>query len=356
MLTASHKQRLQQAFPTLAWDEPLSRHCTIRVGGPAAAFLVTRTTQELVAAIGLARELGISWHILGGGSNTLFADTGFDGLVIKNLANQMTIAGQAENLEAVDWTAPIGEVRHESADPMKYVSFLDLNYAERPGDTIVVAEAGINLTALIVRTLDAGLTGLEWYGGIPGVIGGAVYNNIHGGTHLIAERVSRIVVLDENNQQQELEKKELDFGYDYSRLHQTGEIILAVHFLLTQATGPETERAEQTFREWVRRKTQMQPKLGSMGSTFQNIAQEVRGRIGAPTTSAGWLIDQAGLKGKIIGQAQIAPEHANFIVNLGGATANDVYSLIRLAQKTVKQKFGVDLTPEVFLVGDFPDV
>lgn len=346
-------QQLAESLPGLRAEEPLSRHCTIRAGGPAAAFISTKTVDELVQAITVARKLEVPFHILGGGSNTLFADGGFDGLVIKNMANRVTIAGQADQVSELDYTMPTGEIRHEAADPNKYISFLDLNYEERPGDTLVVAESGVNLTALIVKTLSAELTGLHWFGGIPGVIGGAVYNNIHGGTHFIAERLVEVSVLTPAGEVVTVPKSELEFAYDYSRLHRTGEIILTTTFLLTKSTPQEVERAEYTFREWTRRKSQMQPKLGSMGSTFQNVAQEVRERAGAPTTAAGWFIDQCGLKGHQIGNAQVAPEHANFIVNLGGATAGDVYRLMQHMQQSVKQKFGVDLVPEVFLIGDF---
>ncbi len=352
-MTARQQQALREKLPNIQFDELLSRHSTIRVGGPAAAFFVSRALDDLVEAVSLARQESIPLHILGGGSNTLFADSGFDGLVIKNVANQVTIAGQIEALTEEDWQRPVGEIRHEAADPKKYISFLDLDYPERPGDTLVMAQSGVNLTALIVKTLDASLTGLHWFGGIPGVVGGAVYNNIHGGTHFLGERLQQVEVLGSDNSRRILNKDELELGYDTSRFHQSQEIILQAQFLLTQATAPEVERADQTFREWVRRKSQMQPKLGSMGSTFQNIAQETREQIGAPTSAAGWLIDQCGLKGHQIGQAQIAPEHANFIVNLGGATASDIYGLMQLAKQSVKQEFGVDLKEEVFLVGKF---
>ncbi len=349
-------QKLQQAIPNLIRNEPLSRHCTIRVGGPAAAFVIVKSEQELVMAVIAARQDNIPFHILGGGSNTLFSDSGFDGLVIKNMANQIVIGDEREQL-VDEQPAPesIGEARHEAADPSKYISFLDLDYQERPGDTLIKAESGVNLTALIVRTLDAGLTGLQWFGGIPGVVGGAVYNNIHGGTHFIAERLVLVRAIDEKGGLVTFQKGDLNFDYDLSRFHDTKEVILSAEFLLTKAIPAELEKAEYTFREWVKRKSQMQPKLGSMGSTFQNISQEQREKIQAPTTAAGWLIDQAGLKGHQIGQAQIAPQHANFIVNLGGATARDIYQLIQLAQREVKKKFGVDIKPEVFLVGDFSD-
>lgn len=352
-MTDSIFQQLAERIPSLQVNEPLSRHCTIRTGGPAAAFVSTKTTDELVTAVKAARELNVDFHILGGGSNTLFSDEGFDGLVIKHMANQVTIASQPDNLDALDYQLPTGEIRHEAADPSKYISFLDLNYEERPGDTLVVVESGVNLTALIVKTISADLTGLQWFGGIPGVVGGAVYNNIHGGTHFIAERLAEVSVLTEDNKIVTLPKAELEFGYDVSRFHRTKEIILSITFLLTKGTAPELERAEYTFREWTKRKSQMQPKLGSMGSTFQNVAQGVRERVGAPTTAAGWFIDQCGLKGHVIGNAQIAPEHANFIVNRGGAISADVYGLMQLMQRSVKQKFGVDLHPEVFLIGDF---
>lgn len=352
-MTSKQLAQLQQRLPLLTTNEPLARHATIRVGGPAAAFLVTRTIDELISAVTAVRELKIASHILGGGSNTLFSDRGFDGLVIKNTANALKIGEQVEQLAVEDWQGPPAEIRHEAADPSKYISFLDLNYEERPGDTAVVAESGVNLTAAIIKTINAGLTGLQWFAGIPGVVGGAVYNNIHGGTHFIGQRIESVTALTPAGEQVCYSHDQLAFGYDSSRFHESGEIILKVTFLLTKAVAAEIERADYTFREWTKRKGQMQPKLGTMGSTFQNIDQATREKIGAPTTAAGWLIDQCGLKGHQLGQAQIAPEHANFIVNLGGACAQEVYGLMQLAQKAVKQKFGVDLKPEVFLVGQF---
>lgn len=347
-------ETLKQEIPNLVANEPLSKHCTIRVGGPAAAFVIVRSVDELVQAVTAARHYDVPFHVVGGGSNTLFSDSGFSGLVIKNMANQLTIAGAAEQIQEESWQSPqAGEVRHEAADPTKYITFTDLDYEERPGDTLVVAESGVNLTAFIIKTLDSGFTGMQWYGGIPGVVGGAVFNNIHGGTHFIGERLVRVKVLLEDGEITTFEKNELKLGYDTSRFHGTKDIILSAEFLLTKSNSLEVERAEKAFREWVRRKSQMQPKLGSMGSTFQNIAQADRERIGAPTTAAGWLIDQCGLKGHRIGNAQFAPEHANFIVNLGGATAADVHALMELAQTSVKQKFGVDIRPEVFMIGVF---
>ena len=354
MLSEVTLQELEKRIPGLRRDEPLSRHSTMRVGGPAKAFVFIRTIDDLVNALTVVRELNVPYHVLGGGSNTLFSDAGYNGLMIKNMASGLDIAGHHEELEEVSWEST-GEARHEAAHPGKYVSFLDLNYEERAGDTLVTAESGINLTALIVRTLDADLMGLEWYGAIPGVLGGAIYNNIHGGTHFIGDRVRSVEVLTASGERKTYQKDELELGYDTSRFHGTGDVILTVDLLLTKGTAPEVERADYTFREWVRRKHAMQPKEGSLGSTFQNMSQADRLKIGAPTTSAGWLIDQAGLKGHQIGQAQIAPQHANFIINHGGATAGDVYQLIRLVQKEVKKQFGIDLHPEVFLIGEFKD-
>lgn len=354
--------RLSALLPQLQQNEPLSKHCTIRVGGPAAAFLVVKSCAEIVGAVQAARTNSVPIHILGGGSNTLFSDHGFAGLVIKNMANHVEVAGSPDELDVFDELDALdrqslhqteAEVRHEAADPTKYVSFLDLNYEERPGDTLIKAESGVNLTALIIKSLDSGLAGLQWFGGIPGVIGGAIYNNIHGGTRFIAERLVEISVISDDNSVTNLSKAELKFAYDYSRLHETKEIILSASFLLTKATAVELERDEYTFREWTKRKSQMQPKLGSIGSTFQNVSQAVRLQTGAPTTAAGWFIDRCGLKGKMIGKAQIAQEHANFIINTGGASASDVYQLMALAQRNVKKQFGVFLRPEIFMVGEF---
>ncbi len=353
--------QLSQLLPGLLFDEPLAKYSTMRVGGPARYFLTTKTTAELIQAMKVVWQFDIPYHLLGGGSNTLFADSGFAGLVIRHQANQIIFShGQSaeskDQIEELSWSDPYQKAgRYVEYQSQQYLQFADLDYAERPGETVVRVESGTNLTGLIVKTLDRNLSGLQWFGGIPGTLGGAVWNNIHGGTHLLAERVHQVTALNQAGQLVYYSPEQVGFGYDISRFHQSGEIILSTDLLLTQSTELEIERAEKTFREWVRRKAAMQPKQGSLGSTFKNISEAERLKHNLPTGAAGYLIDQVGLKGRVCGGATIYDQHANFIINQGQAKASDIIELMLLAQRSVQAKFGIRLEPEIVLVGQFDE-
>ncbi|MCC7353247.1 MAG: UDP-N-acetylmuramate dehydrogenase [Anaerolineae bacterium] len=284
-------------------NEPLARHTTFRIGGPAEWFLAAETSEELAQAVRLAKAHQIPFFILGGGSNILVADAGVPGLVIAVRCRQV-------------------EVRSEG---------------------LVYAEAGAALAGLARTAIRAGLGGLEWAVSVPGTVGGAVIGNAgaHGGC--MADSLETAILLAPDGEVVRRPVDGLDYRYRHSRLKaQSGDeayIVLAAEFRLSPAPVAELEaRAERFLAQ--RRATQ--PTEASVGSIFKN----------PPGDYAGRLIEAAGLKGHRVGQAQISPVHANFIVNLGGATAAEVWNLIQLARETVRQRFGVYLEWEILPVGE----
>lgn len=280
----------------LKLDEPMAKHTTFGIGGPADLFYEARTREELVKAVRLARKLKIPYFILGEGSNLLVSDKGVRGLVIK--------VGNGK------W-----EVKGEK----------------------IIADAGASLAKLVETAVKYSLSGLEICFGIPGTVGGAVVGNVGTADKWIEDVIEEVEVLNREGKIHRLSSSECQFGYRTSRFKQTKEIISRVTLVLKK---DEPEKIKERMKAIVARRKN-QPKERSAGSIFKNPARK----------SAGWLIEQAGLKGKKIGNAQISFEHANFIVNKGAATADDVVQLIKLVKREVKKKFGIELEEEICLIG-----
>jgi UDP-N-acetylmuramate dehydrogenase len=293
-------------------DAPLAPHTTFKIGGPADLMFRALTTDELAEAVRAARELDIPFFLLGLGANILVGDRGFRGLVIKN------------EVEAID--------------------FLD--------ETRVRAGSGMKIYHdLIQLTVARGLGGLQHYVGIPSTVGGAVWQNLHflsppperERTMFIAEVVEGATILTEEGEVRTVDLDYFQFGYDYSILHDRRDVVLDVTFRL-EPTPREVMR--ETIRENLQWRDDRHPDLWlypSAGSIFQKLEG-----IGA-----GRLIDQCGLKGHVLGNAQIFHKHANIIVNLGGATSADVRALIDLAQTTVRKELGHELKTEIGMIGEF---
>lgn len=286
-------------------NEPMSLHTSFRIGGPADLYTVAASAQELVELVSLAREQGIPYLIIGRATNILVADKGIRGLVIEN-------GGQ--------------EIWFDN-------------------DAVLYAESGALLGDLARESARRGLGGLEWAVGIPGSVGGAIVGNAGAYGCYIGGVTRKATVLAANGTVRELSAAEMGFGYRTSRFKgQAGEgqqeVILSAEFALRPE--PAQELAEK-MADYTRRREASQPTEPSVGSVFKRTRQY----------PAGFLIEQAGLKGTRIGGAQISPKHANFIVNLGGARALDVKALIELAQEQVREQFGIDLELEIELVGEW---
>ncbi|MEI8232311.1 MAG: UDP-N-acetylmuramate dehydrogenase [bacterium] len=308
----------------LKFDEPLSGHTYFKLGGPADLLYEARTSEDLVKAVQSAILYKIPFIVIGGGSNILVTDLGYRGLVIKNKTSSIQLKGFAGGVEK---------------------GKLDLKEA------LVYVESGVPANLFIRYTLDQGLAGLEHMLGLPGSVGGAVYNNSHHLGHFFGDHLIEVEYLDKEGKIKKYTQKELNFDYDYSIFHKTKEIILSATFQLKRG---DKDLLWGVANDAVKRRASTQP-LGnpSSGCIFKNIPLADAMRLGTPDTiqSVGYLLDKAGLKGLKVGGASVSEIHANFIVNDGTATSQDVLDLIKEIKAKIKAKYGVDLTEEVFLIG-----
>jgi UDP-N-acetylmuramate dehydrogenase len=297
----------------LETDVPLAPYTTFRIGGPADVLYRARTPDELAEAVLAARELDVPHFVLGLGANVLVSDDGFRGLIIRS-----EVGG---------------------------IEFL--------GDGAVRAGAGVQtFIDLINATVSRGLAGLHHYVGIPSTVGGAIWQNLHflsppperERTCFIEEVVESADILTQEGDRRVVDCAYFRFGYDYSILHDRADVVLSVTFRLEPAPEPELRRIMRENLQW---RDDRHPDLWlypSAGSIFKKIEG----------VGAGRLIDQCGLKGHILGNAQFFHRHANIIVNLGGATAADVRGLIELAQETVQRELGYRLETEIGMLGFGP--
>ncbi len=276
----------------------LSKHTTFKIGGPARYFFIAENKENLKEAIKTAKELNIPSLILGLGSNVLVSDKGFEGLVIKNKADNFVI-----------------------------------------NNNLLRAESGALLDKLSEETVKRGLKGLEKASGIPGTVGGAVAGNAGWpkSDWSIKDVFKEGEILIEGKAEKK-DKEWFDFGYRESKLKKIKEAVILEVFLELEE-GVEEELKEER-REILKIRTEKIPPGFSAGSVFKN----------PPGKSAGFLIESAGLKGKRMGEAQISEKHANFIINLGGAKAEDVKELISLAKEKVREKFGIELEEEIRII------
>ncbi len=280
-------------------QEPLARHTTWRIGGPARYLLQPADVDDVVRALEMARDRGLPWVVLGLGSNVLVKDGGFPGLVIR-----------------------MGK---------------GLDKFEMKGATAVVG-AGMPTPLLARRTAEAGFSGVERFVGIPGTVGGGVYMNAgcHGAE--FAEIVTEVTVMDAKGKTRAIPRKQIPFKYRASNLGDV--IILEAKLGLGEENPAKLKELQAKLFRWRKAGTPFDPPCA--GSTFRNPG-------GAKT--AGMLIDECGLKGFRIGGAQVSTLHANYFVNTGNATAADVLRLIDHVRKTVQKKTGVDLGLEVKVLG-----
>lgn len=280
-------------------EEPLSLHSTMRIGGPARFAAFPKSADELKALLALAKEENIRHIIVGNASNILFDDGGFDGLVIFTTA-----------MRRIEWN----------------------------GNT-VTAECGASLTGLSAAATKRGLSGLEFAFGIPGSIGGAVYMNAGAYGSEISAVLTESTCL-QNGELRTLTAEEHRFAYRTSIYRSTTDIILSASFSLTPDDPREIEA--RTARNMTSRKSKQPLEYPNAGSVFKRPEGAFPGA----------LIEQAGMKGLRIGGAEISQKHANFIVNRGSATAQDILRLIDTAQSEVFQKFGIMLETEIIYINE----
>ena len=291
---------------------PLAPLTTFRVGGAADWLLETRSGDEIVTALRLAARAGLPVTLLGGGSNVLVSDAGVRGLVIRPRGGDVT----------------------------------------RLDETHVRADAAVTINGLVRWTINHGCAGLEAWAGTPGTVGGGVFGNAHFGGRLIGDLVTEVRLAARDGAMIDVPRDAMAFGYDRSRLQDTGEILLSAVFGVSRGE-PAALRATARGSLAYRKGTQPLD-TPSAGCVFQN-PDAARGDTvpaGIPW-SAGALVDRAGLKGAAIGGARVSPTHGNFIVNEGRATARDIRQLIERCRAAVRERFGVELRDEIVCLGEF---
>lgn len=343
----SLKTKLEDLNIKYELNKPLKDFTTFKIGGPADILVKASTKEELIAIIRAAKTTSTPLIVLGWGSNVLISDDGISGLTIINKSSNITI--HTENGDKPLETAQEKvEARLTQIEKNSYYNFEDLDYSEEGTEKISVnIESGAPLPSTIMNLLRQGYTGLQWFGGIPGTFGGAVYNNIHGGNHFISEYIASVEVINKDSLEiATIDKKDCNFGYDTSRFHSSHELILSANLLLNKG---DKERAKSTYIEWTRRK-KIQPQI-SAGCVWKNISETQRIKLELESTSWGYIIDKVlNLKGKQIGGARISPQHAAFIENAGNAKASDVTALMELIKSESKAKLGITPESEIFLI------
>lgn len=298
--------KLRQAFgPKLHENVSMANYTTARVGGPTPALISVHTLEDLEFTANSLWRLSVPFIILGSGSNILVSDSGLDAIVVHNRAHNLKI--------------------DTKSDP-----------------PCIDAESGAILGTVARQSALRGLSGMEWAAPVPGTVGGAVYGNAgaHGSDMKTSLKMATILHKTEGKTDWPVDKLAYEYRSSVLKREKIPAVILSATF---NAVSTSRDEAWQKINAFQSHRKETQPPGASMGSMFKNPANDYAGR----------LIEAAGLKGRRIGRAMISPIHANFIINLDGATAQDIYQLMKIAQKTVVDQFGITLEPEIELIGEF---
>ncbi len=311
---------IEEKLPSLKKDVPLSRYTTFRIGGNAKYFIEAENGDEVEQAIAVARENDIPFLILGNGSNILVSDDGYDGLVIKMSGRKIASGGE-----------------------------------------IVIAESGVFLPALVLFCAKSGLAGLEWASGIPGTVGGAVRGNAGAFGGSMADSIAEVIVIDTRNGRKfTMRNEECEFGYRESLFKRYPELVIIEVKMKFSKDDPE--EVQTKANQYLDYRKERHPREPSAGSVFKapDLSDEKRAEMFerfpeieklGDIIPAAFLIDKCGLKGKRSGDAMVSELHANFLINVGEAKAEDVKRLISLIKEKVKEEFGVSLEEEIQYVG-----
>lgn len=324
MLSFDQISSFLRAVPGAIEHEPMSKHTSFRIGGPARLYYIANSSDDAIKAFEAAKDLKIPVVTFGGGSNLLVSDDGYQGLMIQMANRTLVIEG----------------VR-------------------------VIAESGM-ITGLVARkSVEAGLTGFEWAIGVPGTIGGALYGDAgcYGG-----EMCDVVVSVDayriRGGQRLTLPKDQCEFGYRESLFKREPHLILGCTLELKPSL--DTAAGKQRMEDIMRQRKEKQPlEQSSAGCAFKNFeftneseVELLRREVDVPESmlknkslGAGWLVDQAGLLGQAVGQVEVSTKHGNFLVNKGQARAQDVIGLISLIKRKIRDEFGIEMQEEVQYVG-----
>ena len=283
-------------------DEPMKRHTTFRIGGPADFFLLPSTVDEVRGILEICREEELPYFILGNGSNLLVSDKGYRGVIIQLYRNFSNISVEGNE---------------------------------------ICASSGALLSQIAAAARNASLTGFEFAGGIPGTLGGAVFMNAGAYGGELQDVLKEAVVMTEQGEILTLPVEKLDMGYRTSRIKKAGYLVLEARLVLEQG---DMDKIRDITKDLTEKRVSKQPlEYPSAGSTFKRPEGYFAGK----------LIMDAGLRGYQVGDAQVSEKHCGFVINKGNATAADVLTLIENVREKVQEQFGVTLEPEVKFLGEF---
>ena len=283
-------------------DEPMKRHTTFRIGGPADFFLLPSTVDEVRGILEICREEELPYFILGNGSNLLVSDKGYRGVIIQLYRNFSNISVEGNE---------------------------------------ICASSGALLSQIAAAARNASLTGFEFAGGIPGTLGGAVFMNAGAYGGELKDVLKEAVVMTEQGEILTLPVEKQDMGYRTSRIKKAGYLVLEARLVLKQG---DMDKIRDITKDLTEKRVSKQPlEYPSAGSTFKRPEGYFAGK----------LIMDAGLRGYQVGDAQVSEKHCGFVINKGNATAADVLTLIENVREKVQEQFGVTLEPEVKFLGEF---
>lgn len=283
-------------------DEPMKRHTTFRIGGPADFFLLPSTVDEVRGILEICREEELPYFILGNGSNLLVSDKGYRGVIIQLYRNFSNISVEGNE---------------------------------------ICASSGALLSQIAAAARNASLTGFEFAGGIPGTLGGAVFMNAGAYGGELKDVLKEAVVMTEQGEILTLPVEKLEMGYRTSRIKKAGYLVLEARLVLEQG---DMNKIRDITKDLTEKRVSKQPlEYPSAGSTFKRPEGYFAGK----------LIMDAGLRGYQVGDAQVSEKHCGFVINKGNATAADVLTLIENVREKVQEQFGVTLEPEVKFLGEF---
>lgn len=296
---------------SVLFNEPMARHTTFKIGGNAPVFFEPENLDSLLVLLAALKSENVKFFILGGGSNIVFCDGEFDGVVLSLL--KISRISLVENAQTTD------------------------------DDVLVFAEAGATMASFVNFCTENGFSGAEQFAGLPGTVGGALFMNARCFDLSISELFVEAYYIDLNDYtEQHKIFSSSEWDYKVSPFQNSGALILSATFRLKKNARTKEEIKAENKKYIEERKLKGHFDFPSAGSVFRNNRE-----FGAPS---GKIIDECGLRGKKIGAAQIAPFHGNFIINLGGATQKDVKELVEFTVKEVKAKTGFCLQPEIIFV------
>ena len=305
-MQAKQLEDLRAAFGAKLHENiSMANYTTARVGGPATALISIHTLEELSQSVQTLWDLSVPFYILGSGSNILVSDKGLEAVIVHNRAHNLIIDSKSE----------------------------------RPS---IYAESGAILGTVARQSALRGLSGMEWAAPVPGTVGGAVYGNAgaHGSDMKASVIMAKILHKHEGTADWSVDQLAYEYRSSVLKREKIPAVILSATLSAVKTSRDEAWEKIKTFQA---HRKETQPPGASIGSMFKN----------PPGDYAGRLIEAAGLKGHRFGRAIISPIHANFIINLDGAKTQDIWHLMKTAQKTVHEKFGIKLEPEIEFLGDF---